>query len=183
MKTRLHICFISIAVLLLSSTLAFAEGPTPDKRFEDMLRAVDVVPTRTLLEGTWSDSRERLMQAAGDTTLDMYPRLRALSMLGAFPEEGVRKYLIAQTNDANPDIRRTAYYTLGRTFGAPADDALIAELRRGLADEDENVRRHTILVLRWVEHPEVTSILTSLAKSHDDQTVRQLADQTLSRRN
>jgi HEAT repeat protein len=163
------------------SVAAAHEGPHDDG-FDSFLRAIDVVAPAQVLESRWSDVRERLMAAAADDSLDSYARVRATSILGNFPEKEVRTFLTGLTASTNVDVRRQAYYTLGRAFGDPGDADLVAVLRQGVGDEVSEVREHCVRVLRWVGHQDAVRLLEEIAKSSSEQSLRELAALTLSRR-
>ncbi|MFU8802418.1 MAG: HEAT repeat domain-containing protein [Bradymonadaceae bacterium] len=171
-----------IAMVFLVVGVAGAQEKAPDDGFEAFLKAIDVVAPAPVLEQRWSDVRERLMQAAADEERDQYTRLRATSILGNFPEKDVRTFLTTLTETEDGLIRREAFYTVGRAFGAPGDAELVELIEKGIADEDARVRAHSIRVLRWIEHADAARTLEKVAKTSDDEALRDLAALTLSRR-
>lgn len=171
-----------LLALLLTFNVAVADEKPGDDGFDTFLRAIDVVAPAAVLEARWSDARERLMAAAADETRDQYTRVRATSILGNFPEKEVRTFLTTLTATEDVFVRREAYYTVGRAFGAPGDAELVALIKQGIGDEDPRVQTHCVRVLRWIEHGDANTLLEEVAKSSANEDLRTLAALTLSRR-
>ncbi|PKN54123.1 MAG: hypothetical protein CVU56_28250 [Deltaproteobacteria bacterium HGW-Deltaproteobacteria-14] len=172
-----------LPLALLGIATSAAAAPPPDaatQRFEQLLRSIDVTPSRADLDGAWPDARARLLAAAQEATRDDWTRIRAASILALYPDAGVRGALLALAADPRPAVRSTAIHTAARAFGVPGDAALVAALEARLSDPDPDVREHALRGLRWVDHPAAERLLARLAAG-DDARAR-LARRTQQRR-
>lgn len=173
-------------------------GTAQTDRFELLLDSIDVVPpSRELFEQEFPDALDRLDQVARDVTRSSWSRIRAISMLSYFLEDRVMETLkllsvgpAANLSEqarqrhiaADPEVRRQALYTLGRTFGVIADANLVRFIeRRVTADPVPEVREHALRSLRWVNHDEARLALLRLQAS-GPKPLRELANATLTRR-
>jgi HEAT repeat protein len=182
--------FAALAALGLVSTAGLAarhaaadSSVAAQDDFEVLLNAIDQVPdSADGLVKRWPDARERLMAAAQDDARRGWTRLRAISLLSFFPDEGVRLTLDRLGNHSDAEVRRAGLYTLGRTYGVPGDAALVARLRVGIADPNPEVQAHCVRALRWVNHIDALTALEELAKTHANPALRTLAERTLAKR-
>lgn len=184
---------ITITALLLATATALPASaqttqPAADNnaRLESILRAFEATPSREQLEATIPDAAQHLIQAANDTNRDLFTRLRATSLLTNFQTPESLNALLTLTQNPEPELRRTAYYTLGRTFGNTPHHIdttqLLNTLERGTRDPHPDVRTHTVRTLRWIQHPNANTLLTSIAQSSTDPALRDLAQLTLTRK-
>jgi HEAT repeat protein len=89
-----------------------------------------------------------------------------VSLLSYFSaEDATRKTLEAVAASGDDEVRRQAIYTLGRGFGARADEALVRFIEACTGDAKLAVAEHAVRALRWVDHPEAERALERLAKS------------------
>ncbi len=176
-----------LTVLGTTSVPAYAGGPhptptSPADSFELMLRSIDVVPPdRASLEKTFPEAWVKLDAAAREEGRDTWTRIRAISLLSYFPEARTRTTLEAVSRSKDPEIRRQAVYTLGRSFGATADAALVTFITSFAADPVPAVREHAIRSLRWVDASEAEVALRDLTKQGAPD-LRKLAQTTLDKR-
>lgn len=181
MVARLRTLLLICALLGGAASAAAAspsEGAT--QRFEQLLQAIDVTPSRADLDRAWPDARERLLAAAQEATRDDWTRIRATSILALYPDAGVRAALLGLAADPRSKVRSTAIHTAARTFGVPGDAALVAAVEASLADPDPDVREHALRGLRWIDHPAAERLLSRLAARND--AAARLARKTLERR-
>jgi len=171
---------LALSLALAAPAAAAAQPDDATRRFELMLRSIDVAPTRAQLDDAWPDARARLLAAARDTSRDDWFRLRATSILTLYPDAEVRAALLELAADTRRDVRKTAIYTVARTFGAPGDEALVDAVEVYLADADADVREHALRGLRWVDHPAAERLLSRLTE--EDSPRARLAKRTLERR-
>ncbi len=184
---------ITLTALILATSLALPANsqttPTVDDnaRLESVLRAFEATPSREQLETNIPDAAQLLIQAANDSKRDLFTRLRATSLLTNFETPESRDALIALTKNSEFEIRRMAYYILGRTFGnspeQPAASNILAVLEQGTRDEHADVRAHTVRSLRWIKSPDADKLLTAIAADSKDTALRDLAQHTLNRKN
>ncbi len=189
---------ITITALLLATSLAIpanaqtaqttqaTQTADDSARLESVLRAFEATPSREQLEANIPDASKLLIQAANDTKRDLFTRLRATSLLINFETPESRDALIALTKNSEFELRRMAYYILGRTFGASteqlAGNNLMSVLEHGTRDKHPDVRAHTVRSLRWVKNPAADKLLESIAADSKDTALRDLAQQTLNRK-
>lgn len=159
----LYALLLSALLVLLFAAPAAAQG-TP---FDQVLQAMDTVPTRAQLDAAFPDAYERLLAASADASRDPYARERALSLLSAYPSPQTRKHLMGLAADADPGVRKLAVYTVGRTFGSPGDAGLVGWLLTFLQDADPRVRDHAVRALRWVDDPSADEALLVITQQGD----------------
>lgn len=177
---------LAFGLLLIGASPPVAGASTGKRaadRFERMLSAIDIVPSRSALDRQWPDAHKRLIQAATNDKRRGYTRNRAISLLSFFPAAGTRKTLRALCSHAAPEVRRIAVYTLGRTFGVPGTAALVKRIATATRDPQSDVRVFAVRALRWVRHPSAQRLLEALTRQRGDKSLRQLAARTLQRRN
>ncbi|TNF35237.1 MAG: hypothetical protein EP329_06395, partial [Deltaproteobacteria bacterium] len=100
---------LALALVLAAPAASAAPSRADDaasRRFEVMLRSIDVAPTRLDLERAWPDARARLLAAARDASRDDWSRVRATSILSLYPDAEVRKTLLTLAGDARRDVRK-----------------------------------------------------------------------------
>lgn len=194
MKKLISLSSLALALLLTApahaaddgaQTTAPAHAVDDSARLESVLRAIEATPSREQLEASIPNATQLLIEAANDTNRDLFTRLRATSLLINFETPESRSALVALTQSAEHEIRRMAYYILGRTFGTSPqhlDNNLIATLERGTRDAHPEVRAHTVRSLRWVKHPDADQLLHNIAQTHSDTELRDLAQITLERK-
>ncbi len=153
-----------------------------DRRFEQLLRLIDSPIDRRTLDETIVDAKSRLLAAAASPAREEYARLRAISLLGQFPEADVRAAFETLRNDPVESVRGEALLWLGRTFGQPGDATLVSMLAAGANDTSELVRDRAVRALRWVAFPSAGTTLDTIAKTHADESIRQLARVTAGKR-
>ncbi len=186
LRTTKRFAFLGLMLTALalgaSATAAPAAPRDADARFEALLKAIDVLPTRAQLDAGFPDARARLLAAAAQDGRDAWTRSRAIGFLGLYPEAPVRAALEGLSAHADPEVRRQAVYTLARAFGDPGDPALVARVL-GLTDDTRPaVRDHAIRALRWVRHAAADQALERLSREHADPAARALAASTRQRR-
>lgn len=137
--------------------------------FDDVLRAIDVVPERASLEQAFPDVRDRLEAAARDGSRSTYERHRAVTLLLQYPDARTRAYLAALSKDSTQpaEVRKMAVYTYGRTFGDSSVPDVVRFVASFLNDEPV-VAQWAVRALRWVEHPEAAEILNRVAKTRPE---------------
>ncbi len=173
--------------IVVCAGLALAGAPEaraasgPDARFEAMLDAIELAPNRAMLDAVWPDARARLMDVARDEARTAWARARAISMLGHYPDAGVRRTFVELARNSDPEIRRRGVYGLARTFGQQADDVLMSLVRTALLDRSADVRAMAVRGLGWVTHAEAFATLEALSRRTDDATAS-LARHVLRRR-
>lgn len=190
MKKLISLSTLALALLLTAPAGAQTSGqaqPSADDtaRLESVLRAIEATPSREQLEAGIPHAAQLLIEAANDTDRDLFTRLRATSLLINFETPESRDALTALTQNTEHELRRMAYYILGRTFGTSPqhlNSNLIATLERGTRDAHPEVRAHTIRSLRWVKHPGADQLLQNVAQTHSDSELRELARITLERK-
>ena len=168
------------ALLLSASSVAVAED-APDARFEVVLKALDVIPTRANLDAQFPDAQDRLIASATDESRSLYERQRAISLTSLYPNAKTQNFLTQLTASDDAEMRRIAYYTLGRAFGAIADDALVAVLGKGLSDKNAKVQQYTARALRYVQNERAAELLRGAASS-SDVTLASIAKRALEKR-
>lgn len=174
---RLISTILFCALAASSATLVAQE-----RSFTDVLHAIDTVPTREALETAYPDARQRLMKACEDTSLRIYARHRAITLLSLYPTPQTRTFLEGLAVTApDPEIRKMAVYTLGRAFGSPGDAALVAFIERATQDEAPVVREWAVRSLRWIAHPAAESLLHELARVQHP-TLQAIAKRALRKR-
>lgn len=168
------------------------------RRFDSLLETIEVVPNnRQDFERAMPDVKQRLIAAASDVSRTTWQRVRAVSLLSYFPDVDTRSALErlsvapdrrlgdaqrkAQAS-ADPEVRRLALYTLGRAYGAQANEQLVAFIEAQVAAEPElSVQEHAVRGLRWVDHPAAKAALTRLSE-RGPAALRELARATAQRR-
>ncbi len=168
MRSAVGILAMVVALQVVLGRAASADEPTDqrsdDARFEELLRAIDVVPPdRGALEAIFPDAWARLDRAARQDERDTWSRIRAVSLLSYFPEARTRATLEALAGVADKEVRRQAIYTLGRGFGAVADRALVRFIEARTGDAEPEVAAHAVRSLRFVDHPEAKLALERIA--------------------
>jgi HEAT repeat protein len=182
LRTHLIALLVGIVTLVAGTSSATAQRDASDKAFEQMLRAIDTVPTRPAMEKRWPNIQERLLTAAHQETRDTYTRSRAVSLLSFFPDATSRSALKALSVHAQSRIRSISIYTLARTFGVPGDKELLATIEARLTDAVRDVQAQAIRGLRWVRHPRAATLLSEVSKNATDKMLKRLAEKTLQRR-
>ncbi len=134
----------------------------------DVLGAYDTVPTRTSLEAQCGDVRDRLESAATNRSLTLYARHRAITLTSWYPDSRTRGFLADLLDDTNPEIRRMAVYTLGRSFGRQADALLVAQLAGVIERDTRLVAQWAVRALRWVDHEDAVRLLAALANDGEE---------------
>jgi hypothetical protein len=175
---------LALALTLgLGPTAAVAAPPSPEARFEALLRSIDdVPPSPAAFLAAFPDAPSRLAAAARDARRDHWTRLRALSMLSFFPTEATQRALTDLARDPEPPVRADAVLTLGRVLGArtgAAADGLMATLDRALADASPAVREKAVRALRWCQDDRAATLLSRASERPE---LRRLAETTASRR-
>ena len=155
---------------LISLALPLTAQETPqDKQFEQMLIAIDTVPSRDTLDLRWPDASLRLCAASVETNRNSWSRQRAISLLSLYPTKDVRDHLVILTSAPDPNIRKTAVYTLGRTFGASGDAKLVKHITSvALSDISPAVQDRAVRTLRWISHPNALTALKAIASTRPE---------------
>lgn len=135
-----------------------------DHALDHVLRTIDTVPDPAMLTAAIPDVQQRLIDAARDTNRSVYQRKRALTLLSSFPDAQTFWALEGFTTDDNASIRASAYYTLGRSFGAWENPMLVQILSRGLADDDLFVKQMSVRALGWVHSEDASRLLEQLSQ-------------------
>ena len=167
MKRNLVTLALSLVLLLAICPPVSAAGPGPDPRFEAMLRAIELAPDRATLDAAFKDARERLLYVARDDARDTWSRLRAITMVGLYPDADVRAALTGLARHKDPEIRRRALYVVGRAFGPKGDEALVKLLVEALRDPVQDVRPMALRGLGWIEHRAATKVIERVAAGKD----------------
>jgi len=181
---RLFIAFLCalIPAVAASGDVQDFRDSQGEARFAAMLGAVDIVPTAESLARTVSDPRDSLIRAALQPRQSIWLRLRAISLLGLFPDTKVRGALDQLKDDPIPNIRGLALYCLGRIYGERADARLFRSLSAGVLDAQHEVREYAVRALGWTRYPGVSLLLEQLWRTHPDRLLRRLAERSLRRR-
>jgi hypothetical protein len=175
---------VAVAIGLGSASVAGAyEGIPQSPAFENLLRAIDVVPPDAVaLLKAFPDAQARLVGAAQNTERDMWARQRAISLLSFLPDDTTRRALAQLATDANADIRAASVYTLARTFGPVAlqvHDDVVRVLDAALVDPSPEVRQKAVRGLRWVRD---TRAVVLLDKAQGREDLKSLATATRAKR-
>lgn len=160
-----HLQLLVILWVMMVSVSALAQTDDFDR---DVLLAYEAVPTAAGLVAAYPDARERLEAVAQDADRSMYERKRATTLMSLFADARARTFLEGLGATAeNPRLRRTALYTLARTFGQRPDAALVARVLAATKDADADVRHWAARSLRWVNDVAAVRELRQLEKSPD----------------
>ena len=171
---------IALLALVLTSPIAAAE-PTPDA-LGPLLLGIDSVPTAAQLRAAAPDPEASLAAAARDTSLGLYPRQRAVSLLTVIGGERALAALTELATTGDDAVRAAAVYAVGRGFGATSPDAALAVLSPLLDAPLAAVRQSAARGLRWVDRPtEVRAALRSRAAREPEKTTRRIIEAALSR--
>jgi HEAT repeat protein len=147
-------------------------SPTPKELPKGLLASIDSQPTRAQLDAISPDIRTHLEGAAHDSSLSIYERRRAIGFLSLYPDARTREFYRTLTSSPDADIRRTALYTMARTFGAAPDAELVKELAAGLEDGSADVREWAVRGLRWVADEDARTLLRQIAAGEDASLAR-----------
>lgn len=168
-----------VPITLLVATPALAQEAGDVESFRaTYLASIDIVPTRAQLESYPGDVRVLLEAAATDDSISLYERRRAISLSGHYPDDRTRAFFDRLTSDENPDIRKTAYYSLARAFGRTADAKLVTAVGAGMKDDSEDVREWAVRGLRWIAHRDALSTLQQVIEG-DDESLSKIARRAL----
>lgn len=190
MKLKLSPFKRSFAAVLMSLGLGLSapaagayEGLPPSPAFENLLRAIDVVPpdAASLLKA-FPDAQARLIGAASNAERDTWTRIRAISFLSFLPNDASRDALVDLASDADATIRAMSVYTLARGFGpvqAQVHDGIIKTLEASLTDPAAEVREKAVRGLRWVRDTRALALLDRAATRPE---LKSLADITRNKR-
>jgi len=176
---------IIIATLAVSNIAIAQDSGLSDaeiaQRVETVLTNYEVVPDRKSVEEFIPNAQDEFIEAAKNQAGVIWTRQRAVSLLSLFPDARSFSALVDITGDANPEIRRMAYYTLGRGMAAVSPERVVSQLEKGLKDKNQEVREWSVRGLRWVEHENAQRLLESLASSSDEDLAK-LAERALQKR-
>lgn len=165
---------IIIAATLLVANLAFAQDTQLSddevaKRVETVLTNYEVVPDRKSVEEFIPNAQKEFIEAAKDEAGIIWTRQRATTLLSLFPNAESIQALTELTEDANPEIRRMAYYTLGRGMASVDAERVVALLEEGLSDSDEEVREWSVRGLRYVANDRAQRLLENIAAGSNEE--------------
>lgn len=162
-------------VLLLAMPFSTPLWATPSTSVDALLDAID-----SPLEPTPLAFRPELLAIAENPNESSWRRVRALGYLTAFRDaetEALFKRLATAplsslsleaqeaSPSSDPEVRRQALYSLGRSFATPERADLPAFIEsRILNDPNQDVQKYGLLSLRWVEHPSVEKVLERFEK-------------------
>ena len=197
-STILRISGFALAIVALLASPAVAQSPTEATghhgdhgiagddlddatAFHHMVRGIDVLPNRATMEERWPDALQRLIAFALDEDVPEYERWRATSLLTNFPESEAQDALLKLTDTEEPRIRSMAYYVLGTTFLEDGDDALLAELKTGLDDDEQRVRADVVRSFGWTNNEDAHQILRDIATGDRQDDLQPIAERSLQR--
>jgi HEAT repeat protein len=161
-------------VLAIVAAAAAPSEKTPHDRLVALLSKIDDTPTAKELMRLTPEPAGLLADVAIDPSEHVYVRERAISLLGEYNTKAVANELVRLTKDKVPAICGSAAYVLGRHFGEPMPDLVLAALKPLLKDPRPGVRKVTVRALSHVPKKEVVAVLNQRLAHENDPAVREL---------
>jgi len=175
---------IIIALGLLMSSPVLAQDISDEEvaeRVKTVLTNYEVVPDRASLDEFIPNAQSEFIEAAKNPAGVIWTRQRAISLLSLYPDARSMQALSELTGDDNPEIRRMAYYTLGRGFGSVDADRAVSLLEKGLKDSNQKVREFSVRGLRYVASDRAQRLLEAVAQN-SNQELASIAKSALKKR-
>ena len=198
MNTCTRITGLAMLIVALMASPALAQSPAEghhdhdhdvaadhvddDEAFDQMVRGIHTIPDRQLVEERFPDIADRLVDRATDQEATEFERWRATSMLGNFQKPHVQEALLELTGDELTRVRAMAYFILGAAFLEEGEESVFETVEAGLEDSESQVQKRVIRSFQYTDHGPAIELLQNIAKSHDDEELREVAEHTLNRR-
>lgn len=178
------VSILIVVTLVALGSVASAEELSEaeiQKRVETVLNNYEVVPERAELEAFIPDAQTRLIEAAKDEAGILWTRQRAISLLSLYPDARSMQVVMELTKSEHDEVRRMAYYTLGRGFGTVDTRRAVEMLEQGLKDSNPKVREFAVRGLRYIATDNAQRILEKVAEGGDE-SLAKVAEHALKKR-
>lgn len=143
---------IAVFFVVLFVGMGSAVAHHHDGEIDEVLKAIDVVPTRAQLDHNLKNAQERIIHAMNDTKRNEYERQRAITLLSLYPNQKTKDALLEGFRTfENPQLKKYTIYTLARTFGEASDDSIRQAIAQAKNDESLDVRKFAKLAEKYLQ--------------------------------
>lgn len=144
-----------------------------------MLSGYEYIPSESEVKALGPDVPKVLMEIASDDKVMLFRQVRAVALLGYFPDKGVSAYLksVVQAAGQKRILMRTGLQSLARCGGKET----VGFISEYLRSEDRFVRGAAIEALGMIPEPEVMGVLERSQADETEPFLKEKYEETLSR--